>query len=54
MVSGQLGLSDSSGKLLDLWHVVMDLGCFSLALHDERKHQAAGKDGTWKTETGLE
>ena len=48
VVSCQLGLSDLSGKLLDLWQVVVDFGCLSLALHNERKHQAAGKDCTWK------
>jgi hypothetical protein len=53
LVSGQLGLSDSSGKLLHLWHVVVDLGCFSLALHNERKNEASGKDSTWKIQHRL-
>jgi hypothetical protein len=53
VVSCQFGFSDSSGKLLDLWQVVVDLGCLSLALHNERKNQAAGKDCTWKTQSRI-
>lgn len=53
LVSCQLSLSDSSGKLLHHWHVVVDLGCFSLALHNERKNQATGKDSTWKIQYRL-
>lgn len=53
LVSCQLGLSDLGGKLLYHRHVVVDLGCFSLALHNQWKNEAAGKDRTWKIQHGL-